>query len=74
MKTQYTKDKSSRLSFRVNETLRDWVWNKAHTLGVTPCDYARSVLFQQMSAEAVLATIGTKKTVAGIARSAHANK
>ena len=74
MKTQYTKDKSSRLSFRVNETLRDWVWNKAHTLGVTPCDYARSVLSQQMSAEAVLATIGTKKTVAGIARSAHANK
>lgn len=74
MKTQYTKDKSARLSFRVNEALRDWVWTRAAALGVTPCDYARSVLFQQMSAESVLATIGTGKTVAGNARSRHANK
>ena len=57
MKQQYTLDKNKRLSFRVNETLYDWVGKKATQLGVSPCDYARSVLFQTMSAELTLTTI-----------------
>lgn len=80
MPRQYTKDKTARLSFRVNDTLYDWVSKRANTLGVSPCDYARSVLFQQMAVEETLRSIDTpradgaaagktiKKPVAEIAR------
>lgn len=76
---QYTKDKTSRLSFRVNDSLYNWVCNRAQALGISPCDFARSIIFQQMSAEETLRAIdfkGKSKTVAEIARSdnAHAKK
>lgn len=61
MATRYTKDKSYRFSFRVNESLYDWVEKRAQKLGVTPCDLVRSLLFQQMSAEATLAAIGDNR-------------
>ena len=67
IKQQYTLDKNKRLSFRVNETLYSWVATRAHDNGVSPCDYARSVLFQAMSAENTLARI-TQPAVAEIAR------
>lgn len=54
MRTQYTKDKTARLSFRVNESLYGWVSNRASKLGVSPCEYARSLLFQQMALEEAL--------------------
>lgn len=63
MKTQYTKDKVCRLSFRVNSALYDWVADRAKVLGVSPCDFARNVLFQQMSVEATLRAIDTPQTV-----------
>lgn len=69
MPKQYTKDKTARLSFRVNDALYDWVKNKSNSLGVSPCDFARSVLFQQMAVEQTLRDIDTpKQPVAGIAR------
>lgn len=69
MPKQYTKDKTARLSFRVNDALYDWVVNRAETLGVTPCDFARSLLFQQMSVETALRSIDTpQQPVAEIAR------
>ena len=71
MARQYTKDKTARLSFRVNETLYGWVSARAEKLGVSPCDYARSVLFQQMAVEQTLREIDspvTPKPVAEIAR------
>lgn len=71
MPIQYTKDKTARLSFRVNDTLYGWVQTKAEKLGVSPCDFARSVLFQQMAAEQMLRDIdlhNNKKPVAEIAR------
>lgn len=57
MQKQYTKDKTARLSFRVNQALYDWVESRAKLLGVSPCDFARSLLFQQMSVEAALSSI-----------------
>lgn len=66
MKTAYTKDKNCRLSFRVNEKLYDWVRCRADKLGVSPCDFARSVIFGQMSAEETLKAIETPN--AGIAK------
>lgn len=57
MAIQYTKDKTNRLSFRVNESLYDWVQKKAKKLGISPCDYARSVLFQQQSVELTLSEV-----------------
>lgn len=76
MPIQYTKDKTKRLSFRVNDVLYDWVSNRANALGVSPCDFSRSVLFQNMSAEEMLRAIDTPKkpTVAEIARSSRENK
>lgn len=69
MPRQYTKDKTARLSFRVNDALYDWVTKRAEVLGVSPCDFARSLLFQQMSVEAALSAIDNpKKPVAVIAR------
>jgi hypothetical protein len=68
MATNYTKDKTARLSFRVNEALAAWVGRKAQNLGVSPCDFARSVLFSQMAMEQALRDIDTKPPVAGIAR------
>lgn len=69
MPRQYTKDKTARLSFRVNDALYDWVARRASVLGVSPCDFARSVLFQQMSVEAALSAIdNNSKPVAEIAR------
>ena len=68
MKTQYTKDKTNRLSFRVNDALAEWVGKRAEELGVSPCEYARAVLFQQMSVEAALRAVDTKPTVAVNAR------
>ena len=69
MPRQYTKDKTARLSFRVNDALYDWVARRAAVLGVSPCDFARSVLFQQMSVEAALSAIdNNNKPVAEIAR------
>lgn len=62
MPRQYTKDKTARLSFRVNDTLYDWVSKRANALGVSPCDYARSVLFQQMAVEEALRNIDTPKS------------
>lgn len=74
---QYTKDKTNRLSFRVNESLYNWVCNRAQALGCSPCDYARSIIFQQMSAEETLKAIDLKgkanNAVAEIARSGNAN-
>lgn len=64
MKAQYTKDKNCRLSFRVNEPLYDWVGRRASLLGVSPCDFARQTLFQQMAAEQVLSTLGTNAEIA----------
>lgn len=55
---QYTKDKVYRFSFRVNEALYTWAERRAKMLGVTPCDFVRNSLFQQMSAEQVLGNIG----------------
>lgn len=66
MKTSYTKDKNYRLSFRVNERMYDWVAQRADKLGVSPCDFARSVVFGQMSAEETLKAIDTPN--AGIAK------
>lgn len=66
MATQYTKDKTARLSFRVNDSLAVWVTNRAKALGVTPCDYARSLLFQHMAMEESLRAIDNP--VAEIAR------
>lgn len=60
MKNQYTKDKNCRLSFRVNEALYDWVAERAQILGVSPCDFARNVLFNQMSVEVTLRAIDAK--------------
>lgn len=57
MPIQYSKDKTRRLSFRVNDRLADWVDGRAKALGVSPCEYARSVLFQQMSTEEMLRNI-----------------
>lgn len=80
MPRQYTKDKTARLSFRVNDTLYDWVSKRSNALGVSPCDFARSLLFQQMAVEQALRDIDTpnggpvagekpvKKPVAVIAR------
>lgn len=71
MPKQYTKDKTARLSFRVNDALADWVNTRAQALGVSPCDFARSLLFQQMAVEESLKSIeaGSKvKPVAEIAR------
>lgn len=68
MKTQYTKDKTNRLSFRVNDALAAWVDSRAKSLGVSPCEYARSVLFQQMAVEESLRSIDAKPTVAVNAR------
>lgn len=70
MPKQYTKDKTARLSFRVNDTLYDWVSTRASRLGVSPCDYARSVLFEKMSLEETLRSIDPQinKPVAEIAR------
>ena len=70
MPRQYTKDKTARLSFRVNDALYDWVARRAQALGVSPCDFARSLLFQQMSVEAALSAIDNNnhKPVAEIAR------
>ena len=70
-KTQYTKDKTFRFTFRVNETLYNWVQRKADTLGVTPCDFVRSVIFNQMAAEDFFRA--TDKPVAEIARTSDAN-
>ena len=63
MPRQYTKDKTARLSFRVNDTLYDWVSKRANSLGVSPCDFARSLLFQQMAVEQALRDIDTPKDV-----------
>jgi len=70
MPKQYTKDKTARLSFRVNDTLYNWVQSRAEKLGVSPCDFARSLLFQQMSIEETLRAVETPKAapVAEIAR------
>lgn len=72
MPKQYTKDKTTRLSFRVNEALSGWVNKRAQALGVTPCDFARSLLFQQMAVEESLKNIEAMgralKPVAEIAR------
>lgn len=74
MPIQYTKDKTKRLSFRVNDTLYDWVAKRSNALGVSPCDFARSLLFQNMAAEEMLRTIDTPKpAVAEIARSRREN-
>lgn len=56
---QYTKDKTARLSFRVNDSLYEWVSNRATKLGVSPCEYARSLLFQQMAVEEALRSTET---------------
>lgn len=68
MATMYTKDKTSRLSFRVNDALAAWVAHKARNLGVTPCDFARSCLFQQMAMEQAFRDMDGKSPVAEIAR------
>lgn len=70
MPIQYSKDKTRRLSFRVNDRLADWVDERSKVLGVSPCEYARSVLFTQMSIEASLSAIdnATKPAVAVNAR------
>ena len=68
MPKQYSKDKTRRLSFRVNDRLADWVDERARVLGVSPCEYARTVLFNQMSVEASLASIDSKSLVADKAR------
>ena len=74
MPKQYSKDKTSRLSFRVNDALYNWVEARAHALGVSPCDYARSLLFQQMSVEEALRSVETPKTpIAEIARARNAH-
>lgn len=75
MPRQYTKDKTARLSFRVNDALANWVAARAEKLGVSPCDYARSVLFNQMAVEETLRSIDTKtpEPVAVIARANNAN-
>lgn len=74
MPRQYTKDKTARLSFRVNDALSAWVNKRAQVLGVSPCDFARSLLFQQMAVEESLKSIEagghTLKPVAEIARAA----
>lgn len=57
MPRQYTKDKTARLSFRVNDALSAWVNKRAQALGVSPCDFARSLLFQQMAVEESLKSI-----------------
>lgn len=59
MPIQYTKDKTKRLSFRVNDTLYDWVAKRSNALGVSPCDFARSLLFQNMAAEEMLRSVET---------------
>lgn len=75
MPIQYTKDKTKRLSFRVNDALYDWVAKRSSTLGVSPCDFARSLLFQNMAAEEMLRSVETpKQAVAEIARCARENK
>ena len=56
--TQYTKDKVARLSFRVNQSLYDWVANRANKMGLTPCDMARTILTNQMSTEIMLKEVG----------------
>lgn len=66
MKVAYTKDKNYRLSFRVNETMYHWVQRRADKLGLSPCDFARSVILGQMSAEETLKAIDTPN--AGIAK------
>lgn len=72
MPKQYTKDKTARLSFRVNDALYDWVKTRASALGVSPCDFARSQLFSQMAMEESLRAIEsgtpTQEPVAVIAR------
>lgn len=75
MPIQYTKDKTKRLSFRVNDTLYDWVAKRSNSLGVSPCDFARSLLFQNMAAEEMLRSVETPKqaAVAVIARCAREN-
>lgn len=56
--TQYTKDKVARLSFRVNQSLYDWVSNRAKQMGLSPCDMARTILTNQMSTEIMLKEVG----------------
>lgn len=60
-KKQYTKDKVFRFTFRVNETLYNWVQTKSEKLGVTPCDYVRTVIFNQMASEDFFRNIDDKK-------------
>lgn len=72
MQTQYSKDKTRRLSFRVNDALADWVERRAKELGVGPCEYARTLLFQQMAIEAQLRAIDTP--VAANARATNENR
>ena len=45
----YTKDKSVRITIRLNEAQNDFVKACAEVLGVTPSDYVRSVLNVFMS-------------------------
>lgn len=73
MPRQYTKDKTARLSFRVNDVLAAWVNRRAQALGVSPCDFARSLLFQHMAMEESLKTIEAAKPspVAEIARASN---
>lgn len=61
-KKQYTKDKTERITVRVNAVLGNYITNRANKLGVPKNEYVRSVLFQQMSAEEMLKAIEQKPT------------
>lgn len=57
-KKQYTKDLSGRISFRANGAMMAYLTARAETLGETPSSLVRSLVFQQMSTEALLRDTG----------------
>lgn len=62
VKKQYTKDKTERITIRVNAVLGNYITNRSNKLGVAKNEYVRSVLFQQMSAEEMMKAIEQKPT------------
>lgn len=64
----YTKDKSLRITLRLNPDQFEFVKANADTLGVSPSDFLRMVINASMSASAKLDSVVKSKISEGIGR------